>query len=297
MEQGKRRGLFAVVGAVAAAALARVTTSEPETAFAANQTIDGNLLFTDPGQDGVRDIQLVNNDGGFRMFTAPSLSATPGGAAIQFWGSASVLTGQAYIDTGAHNNAAVIVRTAPASGSITERLRVDSAGNVTILGNLAVQGTKAFVIDHPLDPANKFLYHSAVESPEQLNVYRGAATTDETGEATIHLPSYASALNRDFLYQLTAIGQFAQAIVSSEVQNNQFTIKTDKPNVRVSWQVSGVRDDAFARSNGFRAEQPKTGSERGFYLSPQAHGQPESLGIAWQRAPERHAHRAASTLP
>ena len=46
-----------------------------------------------------------------------------------------------------------------------------------------------------------------------MNVYNGNVTTDANGDATVILPDYFEALNRDFLYQLTVIGQFAQAIV------------------------------------------------------------------------------------
>ncbi len=288
-EQMKRRGLMAGVAALAVALAAKFTDRGTDEALAANQTVDGNLLFTDPGLNGVRDLQLVNNDAGFRMYTAPSLTVNPLGAAIQFWGTAVTvpLQGQAYIDTGAHNNAGIFFRTATAVQSITEQVRIESNGNVTMQGNLSVVGTKAFVIDHPLDPENKYLYHSAVEAPEQLNVYRGLATTGANGEVDVRLPEYVSALNRDFLYQLTVLGEFAQAIVSGELRNNQFSIKTDKPHVRVSWQVSGVRNDAVARQNGFQPEQVKPDHERGYYLNPRAHGHPETKGIVWQRAPER----------
>jgi hypothetical protein len=35
-------------------------------------------------------------------------------------------------------------------------------------------GTKDFKIDHPLDPANKYLVHASVESSEMMNIYTGA---------------------------------------------------------------------------------------------------------------------------
>src|SRR4051812_21878743 len=95
-----------------------------------------------------------------------------------------------------NDSSAVILRTSTSAGPVTERLRVDATGNVTITGNLAVAGTKAFVMDHPLDPANSYLYHSAVEAPEQLNVYSGSVTTDGLGEAVVKLPAYVEALNR-----------------------------------------------------------------------------------------------------
>lgn len=85
-------------------------------------------------------------------------------------------------------------------------------GNLTIMGSVA-KGSGTFKIDHPLDPENKYLYHSFVESPDMMNVYNGNATTDAEGNATITLPDYFEALNMDYRYQLMPIGQFAQAII------------------------------------------------------------------------------------
>src|SRR5579862_5271350 len=47
------------------------------------------------------------------------------------------------------------------------------SGSVTISADLNVSGSKNFRIDHPLDPANKYLVHSAVESSERMNIYTG----------------------------------------------------------------------------------------------------------------------------
>ena len=75
-------------------------------------------------------------------------------------------------------------------------------------------GTKNFRIDDPLDPKHKFLQHAAVESNEVLNVYSGNATTNGNGLGVGGvLPAYFDRINTDFRYQLTVIGQFAQAIV------------------------------------------------------------------------------------
>src|SRR5262249_38122795 len=46
------------------------------------------------------------------------------------------------------------------------------SGNVQVSGTLS-KSAGTFKIDHPLDPANKYLNHSLVESPEMLNVYAG----------------------------------------------------------------------------------------------------------------------------
>lgn len=136
-------------------------------------------------------------------------------------------------------------------------------GDVVVTGDLCVNGLKSFRIDHPLDPENKYLVHSCVESDEMMNIYKGRVTTDEQGNAWVDLPDYFEALNGDVEYHLTVIGQFAQAIIAEEVQNNRFAIRTDKPNVKVSWQVMGVRQDAAARAHPMQVEIPKQDAVRG----------------------------------
>jgi hypothetical protein len=150
-------------------------------------------------------------------------------------------------------------------------------GNTWVVGTL-YKNAGAFKIDHPLDPLNKYLVHSFVESPDMKNIYDGVVTTDTAGFAVVQLPDYFEALNGNFRYQLTVIGQFAQAIVAKEIANNQFTIQTDQPSVRVSWQVTGIRRDAYAEYARLPVEQMKPLEARGTYLSPQAYGQPLSSG-------------------
>ena len=142
-------------------------------------------------------------------------------------------------------------------------------GDVRIVGNLDVTGTKNFKIDHPLDPENKYLIHAAIESSEVLNVYSGNVTTTANGEAIVTLPDWFEALNKDFRYQLTVVGTFAQAIVAQKIKHNRFTIKTNAPSIEVSWQVTGVRSDEVMRQHPFKAEQDKPDRERGSYLTPE----------------------------
>ncbi len=154
-------------------------------------------------------------------------------------------------------------------------------GRVGVFGNLQVYGTLtksagSFKIDHPLDPANKYLSHSFVESPDMKNVYDGVATTDGKGEAVVILPDWFEALNKDFRYQLTAIGQQAQAWILEEVKNNQFKIKTDKPQVKISWQVTGIRHDAYADKNRIPVEENKPAAEKGTYINPELFNMPVS---------------------
>lgn len=136
-----------------------------------------------------------------------------------------------------------------------------------------------FKIDHPLDPTNKFLYHSFVESPDMKNIYDGVITLDANGEAEVFLPEYFEALNKDFRYQLTCMGGFANVYVSKEVSGNRFTIAGGRPNLKISWQVTGIRKDPYAERNRVQVEVEKSGDERGKYLYPAAYGAPESMGI------------------
>ena len=124
-------------------------------------------------------------------------------------------------------------------------------------GDLNATGTKNFKIDHPLDPYNKYLVHHAIESPSAMNVYNGNVVTDDNGSVTVELPTYFEALNVDFRYQLTVIGTFAQAIVKQEIKGNQFVIQTNEPNVKVSWQVTGVRNDPYMQDNPSNNEPAK----------------------------------------
>src|SRR5262249_21488368 len=117
-------------------------------------------------------------------------------------------------------------------------------GDVLIAGRLT-KGFGTFKIDHPLDPENKYLSHAFVESPDMMNIYNGNVTTDANGDALVQLPEYFEALNRDFRYQLTPIGTFAKSIVAEKITDNHFRIKTSVPNVEVSWQVTGIRQDAY----------------------------------------------------
>jgi hypothetical protein len=157
-------------------------------------------------------------------------------------------------------------------------------GDVHVTGNLS-KGGGSFKIDHPLDPANKYLYHSFVESPDMMNLYNGNVTTDAQGNARVQMPEWFDALNRDFRYQLTVIGQFAQAIVATKMENRGFSIKTDKPNVEVSWQVTGIRQDAWANAHRIPVEQWKPQGERGLYLHPELFGAPAEKGITAHRHP------------
>ena len=140
-------------------------------------------------------------------------------------------------------------------------------GDLNVTGNIS-KGSGTFRIDHPLDPTNKELVHSFVESPDMMNVYNGNIETDGDGYATVELPEYFEEVNKDFRYQLTVVGTFAQAIIKEKVRNNKFVIQTNEPNVEVSWQVTGIRNDPYARKNRIQPVKEKDRDMRGKYIHP-----------------------------
>ncbi|MBW2999968.1 hypothetical protein KY339_04810 [Candidatus Woesearchaeota archaeon] len=144
-------------------------------------------------------------------------------------------------------------------------------GDVTLTGTLT-KGGGSFLIDHPLDPENKVLRHSFVESPDMKNIYDGIITLDGKGEAVVELPSYFDALNKDYRYLLTSIGiPQPNLYVKEKIENNRFVIGGGKPGAEVSWQVTGIRQDAFALENPIivEEEKPVADIDKGDYLHPE----------------------------
>ena len=239
---------------------------------------------------GGQDVILLTSGGSSEVASLLLQSTVGGGLRLR----EGVGTGTAYLassgglelitsDTGTPNT--------PNGPAMT----IDAAGNVHVAGNLS-KGGGSFQIDHPLDPANKYLYHSFVESPDMMNIYNGNVLTDKSGLAIIVLPDYFAALNRDFRYQLTVIGQFAQAIVATEIENSCFTIQTSLPGVKVSWQVTGIRQDAYANAHRIPVEEDKRPQDQGRYLHPELFGASRELGIGVAPT-KRTASLAAQDAP
>lgn len=152
-------------------------------------------------------------------------------------------------------------------------------GNVHVSGTLS-KSAGSFRIDHPLDPANKYLQHSFVESPDMMNIYNGNARLDGAGEAWVELPEWFEALNQDFRYQLTAIGAPGPNLfVAQEISGNRFRIAGGEAGTVVSWQVTGVRHDAYAQANRITVDVEKPIGERGKFLHPELLGLPRSAAI------------------
>ena len=156
------------------------------------------------------------------------------------------------------------------------------SGNVLVAGTLS-KAAGSFQIDHPLDPENRYLFHSFVESPDMMNVYNGNVTLDAAGRATVQLPRYFEALNQDFRYQLTPIGGQFVPFVAEEIKAGRFTIAGGEPGLKVSWQVTGIRRDPYANAHRIKVEPLKPRAERGTYLHPEVWGQPAAKGFQAKR--------------
>jgi hypothetical protein len=153
-------------------------------------------------------------------------------------------------------------------------------GDLSISGSLS-KGSGTFLIDHPLDPQNKVLRHSFVESPDMKNIYDGIVNLDTNGQAVVTLPDYFEALNINYRYQLTCVGGYAPIFVKEKIKDKKFVIASANgikdAGLEISWQVTGNRNDAFARKNPIIVEEEKgTGTasafKRGEYLYPEAFG-------------------------
>lgn len=140
---------------------------------------------------------------------------------------------------------AVLVPMGVVALDVTSGTRI--LGNLYITGSLS-KGSGTFVIDHPLYPRTKLLYHSFVESPDMKNLYDGIVTLNEQGEATIELPAYFGALNGDYRYLYMPLGASMPGLhIKEPARDNRFIIGGGAPGGRVSWQVTGIRHDPYAR--------------------------------------------------
>ncbi|MEX2217757.1 MAG: hypothetical protein WD749_03275 [Phycisphaerales bacterium] len=177
-------------------------------------------------------------------------------------------------------------------------------------GRFGATGTKAFRIDHPADPENKYLLHHAAEGPEPINIYRGSARLDAGGSATVELPAYFARINKDPTYHLTPVGapmpmlHIAAKIREADLEAGAgaapadaaptctFRIAGGAPGAEVSWEVKATRNDPWVRRYGAPVETDKQDLERGTYQHPELYGQPVERGITHKAAAERpRAHR------
>lgn len=155
---------------------------------------------------------------------------------------------------------------------------------VYAVGDLGASGVKPFRIDHPLDPANKYLLHYSAESPFPQNFYNGTVTTDGKGRAWVELPDYFASVNTNFKYHLTVVDDtesetFVQVKIGKKIANNRFLIMSNIPNVEVSWEVKADRNDERIKINRPTDVKDKQGTEKGKYQHPEYYNLPAEMGM------------------
>ena len=209
------------------------------------------------------------------------------------------ISGVNYATSGLANGGYFLSESSGGAGIVAANTAGGSAaqfqGNVSITGTLT-KGGGSFKIDDPIDPASKYLSHSFVESPDMMNIYDGIVTLGAHGSAVITMPDWFSALNRDFRYQLTAIGSGAPKLhIAEEMHGNQFRIAGGKKGMRVSWEVTGIRQDAWANAHRIPNEEEKPANEQGKYLHPELFGAGPDKSIG--AVPAINAQSPAQTAP
>ena len=157
-----------------------------------------------------------------------------------------------------------------------------------LYGTVLSKSSGTFIIDHPLDPENKFMYHSFVESPDMMNIYNGNVLLDANGEAEVQMEEWFDALNADFRYQLTAIGAPGPNLyIAEKMNNNTFKIAGGTSGMEVSWTVTGIRIDPHAEANRVEVEVDKPEEYIGFYLDADAYGLPFERSIDYVKTKDQ----------
>jgi hypothetical protein len=160
-------------------------------------------------------------------------------------------------------------------------------GNVHVAGWIYKHGA-GFAIDHPVEPESKTLSHTAVESPENLLIYRGRIRLDSEGKAIVRLPTYFRALADEAgaSIHLTAVGTPFLTGADWNGDRESFEVVGDR-NREVFWEVLAERNDPAVQGRRRPVEEHKTLTSepcpKGRLLFPKAYGYPEAM-----RAREDH---------
>jgi hypothetical protein len=148
-------------------------------------------------------------------------------------------------------------------------------------GDFGGSGAKYFVIDHPQDPENKYLRHACIESNEILNMYRGNASFDSNGEATVALPGYFEEININYSYHLTPVGKYAPLYIKAKIKDGKFVVAGGEAGMEVSWTVYAERNDRYLQNFPDRKimSYDKEEWNKGKYLRPELYGQKDEKRI------------------
>jgi hypothetical protein len=185
----------------------------------------------------------INAGGLVGNFTNYHIGSGIGGAGLRY-GNISLLSG-------GNINSSVRMGVAPNFNStFFDETNYMTMGRLSTyhFGNFTVAGTKNFLINHPLRE-DYLLFHSAVESPQVNNIYRGKNHLNN-GTISINLDEEYNmtegtflAINKDF--SVFTSNETDWDAVRGKLNGNILTIECQNPNsnAEVSWLVITIRCD------------------------------------------------------
>ena len=161
-------------------------------------------------------------------------------------------------------------------------------------GNVFTTGThnapiSRMVVDHPDAPADRYYQQALVGSFEQVSIISGNAVTGTDGRVTVKVPLLFARYHTDVRYVLTPLGAAVVPYIVQELDaHGRFIIASDKPGLRVSWQLTGLRCDPSALKQPLRVDAAKPARYRGRYVQPALYGQPQSRSQVAPRLAPSH---------
>jgi len=144
----------------------------------------------------------------------------------------------------------------------------------------ATMAAAAVRVDHPADPAERYLELPLAASGERTVTLDGAVHLDGAGAAEVRLPAWFARVTENHRYQLTAIGAAAPSLhIARELEGDTFAVAGGVPGQKVSWQITGSRRDPWAVAHPSTPEPAKPAEERGSLLHPELYGRPPESAL------------------
>lgn len=134
----------------------------------------------------------------------------------------------------------------------------DVSKNLTVSGNFMVFGTKNSIIK---TESYGYRLLNAYETPEYLFADYGKAKTDENGSITVDIdPIFLETVNTDSKNYHVFVSPYGRgAVWVEDIEADTFVIKSDIPNMQVSWNIVAYR----RHYESVRLDHPQEENEEG----------------------------------